>query len=214
MRSSLTAAALVSGRYLKLGIAISTQRRVAVVLAVLAMNIPSSASAQAGEMLGVRVRVQSSSQASTEGVVVEWGPTFLVLRTTERGLLLRGERSPVGRTLNLAWAEVTDVAQYHDRRRTVRGLILGGIAGAAAGGIIAAAVVGDVCRGVSGFCVGPESGAEAFAFGAVLGVLAGGAGGALIGTLINTSSWEPVVFPSVSLGLAAPRRVQLGVSLR
>ena len=144
----------------------------------------------------------------------KWGPTFLVLRTTERGLLLRGERSPVGRTLNLAWAEVTDVAQYHDRRRTVRGLILGGIAGAAAGGIIAAAVVGDVCRGVSGFCVGPESGAEAFAFGAVLGVLAGGAGGALIGTLINTSSWEPVVFPSVSLGLAAPRRVQLGVSLR
>ncbi len=201
MRSSLTAVALLSGLYLRLGLATSTRRRAAVVLAILITSSPWSASAQAREMLGARVRVQSSSQDSTEGVVVEWGPTLLGLRTTE------------GRTSNLAWAEVTDVTQYRGGSRTVQGAVIGGVSTAFVGGILFAAFF-DPCPPSAWLCIGPDSRAEGFAIGAGLGVVAGGAAGALIGALINTSSWEPVFFPSASLGLAGPLGVRLGVSFR
>ena len=94
----------------------------------------------------------------------------------------------------------------------MRGLTLGAVAGGFAGGILAAALI-DPCSANSGFCAGPDSRAEGFGIGAAFGVLAVGAVGALIGALIDTSSWEPVVFPSASPGLA-PLRVQLGVSFR
>jgi hypothetical protein len=200
-RSGLATGTVVIGHYLRPREARSTKLRVAGILVLLAASSSASTSAQAVEMLGAQVRVESSSEGATEGVVLEWGPTLLALRTAE------------GIELALPWVDVRDVAQYRVRRRTARGLAIGSLAGVVVGGVLAGTLV-DPCPPNGGFCIGPDGRGDAFAIGAGLGVVAGGVLGALIGALITTSSWEPIAFPSASQDLAGPFRLRLGVSFR
>ena len=151
----------------------------------------ATATAQNADIVGERVRADLLDTRRIEGFVVAWDTQNVSLRTDQDSLWTS------------AWAEVAGVEWLRTRRRTARGLGLGLVIGGLGTGLVTAIAI-EPCQG-TGFCVGPDSRMEGFFVGGLVGAVIGGAAGLLVGSVVQTSSWEPVAIPgrasSASLGL-------------
>jgi hypothetical protein len=168
-------------------------RAAMILIALLALGVSATAG-QVFDMQGQMVRVQLRDQTLTEGVVQQW---------TSDSLELTGAG---GLTSQFGWAEVYEVLRYRTRGHAGRGLLVGALLGAAVAGTHAG-VTWEPCTFA---CFGPQDRGGTIALAALLGGVAGGALGALVGTGIRTAAWEPVAIPVVSSNSAALR---LGVRL-
>jgi hypothetical protein len=137
--------------------------------------------AQSSDMVGERVRVDLLDADRTEGVVVNWDTQNLSLRTNRDSVWTS------------AWSDVAGVEWLRTRRRTARGLGLGLVIGGLGAGLVGAIAV-DPCSG-TGFCVGPDSRTESALVFGLLGAALGAAAGLIVGTAVQTSSWEPLTIP-------------------
>lgn len=173
---------------------ISASVRAAVILIALLSPGVSPTAGQMTEMQGQRVRVQLSDQTLREGVVRQWTSDLLQLTGAD------------GSTSQLAWADVQEVSRHRTRGHAGGGLLAGFLLGAALAGTHAG-VTWEPCTAL---CFGPQDRSGTIALAALLGGVAGGALGALVGTAIRTVAWEPVAIPVVSSDSAALR---LGVRL-
>lgn len=164
------------------------KRLVFMTLAALSLGA-TPAHPQPHSMVGERVRVHSAD-GSAEGEVLAWRPDSMELRAA-------------GSVLRFDWTEVRGVERHRLGRRTVRGLMIGGVVGAVAVGTYAA-VTWEPCTAL---CFGPEGRGVTALLAAALGGAAGAGVGALVGTFVRNPSWEPVAAPTVSNGSTAGLRL-------
>lgn len=141
------------------------------------------------DMPGQMVRVQLTDDRLTEGVVQQWTPGSLGLSQADGSVSLFG------------WADVREVLLYRTRGHAGVGLLVGALLGGAVAGTHAG-VTWEPCTFL---CIGPGTRGGTIALASLLGGVAGGALGALFGTVIRSPSWEPVAIPVVSPNSAALR---------
>lgn len=154
---------------------------VAFLVALCSLTQHPTVSGQGPDLAGERVRLTLLDESRMEGVVTNSGSQGVALRTDSDSLV-----TP-------EWSDVLAAERLTTRRRSMRGLGLGLLAGGLGTAVVAGIAI-DPCEGDS-FCVGPSSRGEAAAVFGLIGAVAGGVAGLLIGTAITTSSWEPIVVP-------------------
>ena len=151
--------------------------RLTIAIATLGIALPGQLVNQVNTLEGQQVRVNLNSEEQLIGRLVSAERGALVIET------MTGQ-------MEIDLETVTSLERYRGTRRHVWAGV--GI-GALVGGISLAAVAssGEPC---TGFCVIDDD--EALLLGAVAGLLGGGLVGAVIGALIKTESWEPMVIPA------------------
>jgi hypothetical protein len=147
------------------------------------------------EMVGQTVQVRLEDDRVAEGVVQLWGPNSLQLRTAD------------GASPEFDWPEVSEVLRYRTRGHTSQGFLIGALLGGAVAGTHAG-VTWEPCTFV---CFGPQDRSGTIALAALIGVVAGGAVGTLVGVAIRSPVWEPVAIPVISPNAAA---ISIGVRWR
>lgn len=171
-------------------------------LVALVFLVSAAAEAQAPAVnAGARVRVTSKAHDYNRRVA-----TVSAVRSDSIVLLMKK-----GNLATVALSDIDEMQVSVGQRRTVlRGMLAGGLIGAAGGAVIGAATY-EPCEG---FCVlaSNSAGAEAAITGTVLGVLGLVVGG-VVGAINTTDRWGPSTVPgSISVGPAPGGRVAVGLT--